>query len=309
MPLWKKNFISNTPWGVCMYLLFTTRLTVDSCMPMSLATSRSTSGRKYSIPWSRNSRWKLMMLVATLWIVFCRWSTDLIGPRAALVEQPPVDGADPQLRQPFLVQRRNILVLDLDDVDVGDDVLRLARVVAVARLRIEAADDLDVLLEVLDVHPELAGDLRHLVVLQELQVFGDDLLGWRPLEPEVPDLQPEAFLQVARGHADRIERLHVLQRTLDVPHRPVPHCRDLLDRGHEVAVVVQVADDRAADLLHPVVVGLHRQLPGQVVGQRSRRRQRVLDRRQLLDFGRRPRPVAVVQIVAEEVLVIRVVPG
>ena len=50
MPLWKKNFISYTPCGVCMYLLVTTRLTVDSCMPMSLATSRSTSGRRCSIP-------------------------------------------------------------------------------------------------------------------------------------------------------------------------------------------------------------------------------------------------------------------
>ncbi len=50
MPLWKKYFISNTPCGVCMYLLVTTRLTVDSCMPMSLATSRSTSGRRCSMP-------------------------------------------------------------------------------------------------------------------------------------------------------------------------------------------------------------------------------------------------------------------
>ena len=82
MPLWKKYFISNTPCGVCMYLFVTTRLTVDSCMPMSLATSRSTSGRRYSMPWSRKSRWKLMMLIATLWIVFCRCSTDLISQSA-----------------------------------------------------------------------------------------------------------------------------------------------------------------------------------------------------------------------------------
>ena len=50
MPLWKKYFISYTPCGVCMYLFVTTRLTVDSCMPMSFATSRSTSGRRCSIP-------------------------------------------------------------------------------------------------------------------------------------------------------------------------------------------------------------------------------------------------------------------
>src|SRR4029079_8130795 len=57
MPLWKKKRSSNTPRGVCMYLLATTRDTVDSCMPMSVATSRSTSGRRWAMPWSRKARW------------------------------------------------------------------------------------------------------------------------------------------------------------------------------------------------------------------------------------------------------------
>ena len=61
--------------------------------------------------------------------------------------------------------------------------------------------------------------------------------------------------------------------------------------------------------LTPLVVGLQRQLPEQVIGERRGRRERVLDRRQLLDLRRRPRPVAVVQVVAEEVLVVGVVPG
>ena len=98
------------------------------------------------------------------------------------------------------------------------------------------------------VHPEPARDLRHLVVLQQPQVLGDDLLGRRALEAEMPDLQPEAFLQVARGDADRIEGLHVLQRPLDVGDRPLPHRGDLFDRGDQIPVVVEVADDRAADL-------------------------------------------------------------
>ena len=33
------------------------------------------------------------------------------------------------------------------------------------------------------------------------------------------------------------------------------------------------------------IVGLHRELPQQVVGERRRRRERVLDRRKFLDFG------------------------
>ena len=99
-----------------------------------------------------------------------------------------------------------------------------------------------------------ARDLGDLVVLEQAQVFGDDLLGRRALEPEVPDLEPEALLQVARGDADRVERLHVLQRLLDVGHRPLAHRRDLLDRRHQVAVVVEVADDGAADLAQALVL-------------------------------------------------------
>ena len=61
--------------------------------------------------------------------------------------------------------------------------------------------------------------------------------------------------------------------------------------------------------LSSFVVGLEGQLPEEVVGERGRSRERVLDWRQLLDFRWGPRPVAVVQVVAEEVLVVRVVPG
>jgi hypothetical protein len=89
------------------------------------------------MPWSRKSRWKLMMLVATLWIVFWRCSDRLDQPQrraelvlhvgrglvavlGALVEQPAVDRADAQLRQPFLVEDGHVLLLDLHHVDVRD---------------------------------------------------------------------------------------------------------------------------------------------------------------------------------------------
>ena len=59
----------------------------------------------------------------------------------------------------------------------------------------------------------------------------------------------------------------------------------------------------------PVVARLQRELPEQVIGERAGGRERVLDRRQLLDLRRRARAVAVVEVVAEEVLVVGVVPG
>ncbi len=46
----KKNFSSKMPCGVCTYLLAVARLTVDSCMPMSSATSFSTSGCRWAMP-------------------------------------------------------------------------------------------------------------------------------------------------------------------------------------------------------------------------------------------------------------------
>ena len=75
----KKNFSSNTPCGVCAYLLVVTRETVDSCMPMSSATSRRLSGRRCSGPLSKKPRWKRMIDSITRTIVRWRWWIDLIS--------------------------------------------------------------------------------------------------------------------------------------------------------------------------------------------------------------------------------------
>ena len=154
----------------------------------------------------------------------------------------------------------------------------------------------------------LARQLGDLVVLQQPQVLGDDALGRRALEAELAQLQGEALLQVAGGHPGRVEALHQPQHLLDAVDRPRAHLRDLAHRGDQVAVVVEVADDRRADGPVVGVVGLQRQLPLEVIGQRRAGRQRVLDRRELLDLGRHPRPVAVVHVVVEEVLVVVVFP-
>src|SRR5262245_9738796 len=69
---------------------------------------------------------------------------------SVLVEQPAVHRTDSKLRQPFFVQHRDVLILDLDDVNVGDHVLRLRRIVTTARFRIEVAYQLDVLLQIVD---------------------------------------------------------------------------------------------------------------------------------------------------------------
>ena len=59
------------PWGVWTYLLVVTRETVDSCIPMSSATSRRMSGFKCAVPLSKNSRWNLRIDSVTRTMV--RW--------------------------------------------------------------------------------------------------------------------------------------------------------------------------------------------------------------------------------------------
>ena len=149
--------------------------------------------------------------------------------------------------RPSSFRHRDVLILDLDDVDVRDHILRRLRVEAAAGFRIEALDDLDVALQLLDREPELPGQLRHLVVVQQPEMLGHDLLRRRALEVQVLDLQRQAFLQVARGDADRVETLDQAQPFFDLFDRPRPHRRDFVDRRDEIAVVIEVADDRVTN--------------------------------------------------------------
>ena len=57
----KKNLRGSTPRGVCTNFSLVTRLTVDSCMPITSATSRSVSGLRYWTPFSKNSRCRSTM--------------------------------------------------------------------------------------------------------------------------------------------------------------------------------------------------------------------------------------------------------
>ena len=50
-----------------------------------------------------------------------------------------------------------------------------------------------------------------------------------PLEAQVAELQRQAFLEIPRGHADRVEPLDERQHALDLRFRPASHRGNLLD--------------------------------------------------------------------------------
>ena len=130
----------------------------------------------------------------------------------------------------------------------------------------------------------------------------------RALEPEMPQLQGQALLQIPGRDAGGIEPLHQPQGLLDEFHGPGAHFCDLAHRRREVAVVGEIPDNGGADRADGRVVGLQGELPVEVIGQRGGGRQRVLNRRQLLDFTRHARAVALVHVVVEVVLVVVVFP-
>ena len=61
------------------------------------------------------------------------------------------------------------------------------------------------------------------MILQRAQVLGDDAFGGRALEPEMPELQQQALLQIACGDPDRIEALHHARTcsTCSTGHGPI----------------------------------------------------------------------------------------
>ena len=108
------------------------------------------------------------------------------------------------------------LIIDFAEIDVGLDQARLGFVVAQAGPRIELLDDFERALDDFQRTIQRARNFLQLVGLHLLQMFGNDLLRQRVLRIERFQLQQQAFAQIARANADRIEILHDGQRIIEI---------------------------------------------------------------------------------------------
>ncbi len=97
-------------------------------------------------------------------------------------------------------------------------------------------------------------------------------------------LRQQAFAQIARSHAQRIEFLHHRQRFLDVFHRVLSVLRNFFQRRAQVAVLIEVSDDGFGNFAHHVVADRHTHLPGKMFGKALRRGKKLVKRRPLDDF-------------------------
>src|SRR5215475_8639633 len=94
---------------------------------------------------------------------------------------------------------------------------------------------------------------------------------------QIVELQQQAFLQIARGDARRVELLHDLQRLLGDLHRPGAERRYLFERAVKVAVIIEVADDRFGGGGHFRRRNGQAQLPVEVIGQAVFRSQELFE--------------------------------
>src|SRR5215204_3186487 len=228
--------------------------------------------------------------------------------------------ADAQARAAVVGEIYLVDVVHLLDKDLGDDQDGLVRGVAPARVRVEHAYVLKLLDQLDDLDAHLLGEVRQLVLLKfRERMLADQARGQTLLRAarahvvaERIELDEQAFTRVARATADGVEVEDNLPRLLDTLDRATGEFRHLFVGRVQAAVAVEIADDALADR-DEVCGGLrHVELPLQVLRERGRARQELLEGRRVLPVLELLRLVAGVEVVlklASEVYLLEGVAG
>ena len=164
---------------------------------------------------------------------------------------------------------------------VRHDVARVPAPEAPAGLGLEAHDLLDRLHHAIERQLQRAGDLRIAAAAQLVEVVLHDLHRDRVRVGIALELDQQALLDRASGHAGRVERLHQREDLLDLFHRRLAALGDLGHLRPQVAVLVEIADDLVADAAHQRILGGEAQLLVEVVGERVDGAHDVLERQLL----------------------------
>src|SRR4051794_35747198 len=135
------------------------------------------------------------------------------------LQHAAVGAADPQPGEAVVVELDDVLVAHPADEDVGLDVVRTVGAEPAAGMGLERAHQLDLLLQLRELDPELLGHGRELPAQEEVPGLEDHAPGERVGRYSLEvHLQQQALLEVAAGDAGRVEAaddgerlLHLLQ--------------------------------------------------------------------------------------------------
>ena len=173
---------------------------------------------------------------------------ELAGDRVGLLvlEHPLILSRDRQLRRVVVGQPDLVLsvLVGLDD-EVGHDILRaVRRGVPGARAGVEAAELLDRILDVVDRDPGPLLDRRQAVLLDVVEVVGDQDLEDVAAGDVGRELQEQALAEVPRPDARRVELLDHVERLLGLREGDIAAvvADEVAELEVEEAVVVEVVD-------------------------------------------------------------------
>ena len=201
--------------------------------------------------------------------------------RAVLPEHAAVEGRDAQARQPLLVQRDDVVVAHLVDVDIRRDVACVGVAEVAPRLGLEHRDHFGRLGDLLDRDAQLARQPVEAAALEHGQVVAHDARGERVVgHTQLAELDEQALGEAAGRHAGRVEVLEAAEHTLhDLDVGPgVGEEGDLLELERQEAVLVEASDDERAHLLLLVGEVGEAELPHQMIGEERPLDQHVLER-------------------------------
>ena len=108
-------------------------------------------------------------------------------------------------------------------------------VVLLAGPRIERLDDLDRFHDLFERLPHGLGDFLELLVLQLVRWSRTISIEMQSSSPRTRKLDHQAFAQIARGHAGRIEVLNDFESLLDVLERMLAAFGNLLESDRNLA--------------------------------------------------------------------------
>src|SRR5205807_3495958 len=137
------------------------------------------------------------------------------------------------------------------------------------------------------------------LALEIRQMVAHNHLNERSGQPQLLYLEQEAFLEIARSDAGRVEPLNYLQGLETLRHRRTSRLGKIFERCSQVSLLVEVADDGSPHFLFGFVQGRERELPEQMFLQRLSLLHRLVDGGHLVASGTRGLHISISLVVVE----------
>ncbi len=216
----------------------------------------------------------------------------------------PVKRVDPESWNSFIIQNHLVIAVHFYHVHIRIHILRFRGAVFGARQRIKVLYDIDPLLYFGQWTFQALRKLLIVVVTQKFQMITDDGFHRSICESIMLNLNQQAFFQIARSDADRIQVLNEFQSCLDILWLIIAGLCDVFQRRFQITVFIKIPDDFMDNPKYRLLRRGEPELPLQVIGKRSWSYERVLEGWIFYGFALCKGRVTQIEIIAKESFII-----